>query len=302
MGNSLSYRTSDVINEMYIWRKENYQNAVNYLAQLCKCKPSIISCEELDPRMKPDYDPGYVFFGPRNIMLGEIRWDQEGICSGFLVYEDNIRRVESYITQKRLERARQKSVNRTKEQAESREFSFKKGFDELAYFVKRNIKDVARAAVFVAVIGASVLSIHNTLNPSYINDSYTSGYQAVSYETHRTNDNSGYWYDYSDIASSYDESMDFDSFVYGTYKNVGWNTESKIDCMESLFKQFHLQGITHYSSFKDYCDAKGACELEDGKLVINTRKFCNIMEEYMDALNTVSELQSKESSKGMGRM
>lgn len=302
MGNSLSYRTSDVINEMYIWRKENYQNAVNYLAQLCRCKPSIISCEELDPRMKPDYDPGYVFFGPRNIMLGEIRWDQEGICSGFLVYEDNIRRVESYITQKRLERARQKSVNRTKEQAESRELSFKKGFDELAYFVKRNIKDVARAAVFVAVIGASVLSIHNTLNPSYINDSYTSGYQAVSYETHRTNDNSGYWYDYSDIASSYDESMDFDSFVYGTYKNVGWNTESKIDCMESLFKQFHLHGITHYSSFKDYCDAKGACELEDGKLVINTRKFCNIMEEYMDALNTVSELQSKESSKGMGRM
>ncbi len=302
MGNSLSYMTSDVINEMYIWRKENYQNAVNYLAQLCKCKPSIISCEELDPRMKPDYDPGYVFFGLRNIMLGEIRWDQEGICSGFLVYEDNIRRVESYITQKRLERARQKSVNRTKEQAESREFSFKKGFDELAYFVKRNIKDVARAAVFVAVIGASVLSIHNTLNPSYINDSYTSGYQAVSYETHRTNDNSGYWYDYSDIASSYDESMDFDSFVYGTYKNVGWNPESKIDCMESLFKQFHLQGITHYSSFKDYCDAKGACELEDGKLVINTRKFCNIMEEYMDALNTVSELQSKESSKGMGRM
>ena len=93
--------------------------------------------------------------------------------------------------------------------------------------------------------------------------------------------------------------MDFDSFVYGTYKNVGWNQESRIDCMESLFRQFNIRGITDFASFLDYCNSKGACKEKDGKLVIDSGKFCSIMEEYMESLNNVNEFREDKSIGGI---
>ena len=70
--------------------------------------------------------------------------------------------------------------------------------------------------------------------------------------------------------------------------------------MNSLFTQFNNQGLTYYDSFKDYCAAKGACVEKDGRLVIDTKEFSKIMEEYMESLNTVNEF--KDEGKGMNRM
>ena len=149
----------------------------------------------------------------------------------------------------------------------------------------------------MAALASSVVSMGNALNPDYVNDSYNAGYQAVSYETHRTQDNQGYWYDYHDIAARYDEQYDFDSWVYGTYKNVGWNQQSKLSCMDEVFDALEDRGITEYDSFLEYCDAKGVCIEKDGKLVIDTKEFRKLTEDYMRQLNagTVENVEDKKS-------
>ena len=192
---NVTYLSNDVIRQMSVWRNNYYQEVINYLAHQCTCSTKYISCVEVDPRIKPDYDSGYVFFGPNDILLGEIRWKKNGKCTDFLVYDDKINEVREMLFRKRAERARAKSVNRTLEEGRKREQPFKKGMEELAYVVKRNVKEVIAIGAFVAVMATSMISMNNVLKPDYINDSYKSGYQAVSIETHRTNDNSGYWYD-----------------------------------------------------------------------------------------------------------
>jgi len=281
-----------ITREMNAWAKADYTYIVNHLAKMCTCSTKYISCIQIYPGDKPGYDCGFVFFGPRDVMLGEIRWDRRGQCTDFIAYEDKIAEVHDYLARRRAERARQKSVNRSLEQSKSREVSLGK---ELGAFLKRHIKEIAATACLVAAISSSVVSLGNTLNPDYVNDSYKAGYQAVNMETHRTSDNEGYWYDYGDIASRYDEKYDFDSWVYGTYKNVGWNKQSKLSCMDELFDYLEDRGITEHDSFLEYCDAKGVCVEKDGKLVIDTGEFSKLTEDYMRQLNGVSETKEEKS-------
>ena len=283
-----------ITREMNAWAKADYTYIVNHLARMCTCNTKYISCVQIYPGDKPGYDCGFVFFGPRDVMLGEIRWNRRGQCTDFIAYEDNIAEVHDYLARRRAERARQKSVNRSLEQSKSREVSLGK---ELGAFLKRHIKEIAATACLVAAISSSVVSLGNTLNPDYINDSYKAGYQAVNMETHRTSDNEGYWYDYGDIASRYDEQYDFDSWVYGTYKSVGWNKQSKLSCMDEVFDALEDRGITEYDSFLEYCDAKGVCVEKDGRLVIDTGDFSKLTEDYMRQLNgnTVTNEEDKKS-------
>lgn len=287
--------------EMNAWSRAEYAYIVDHLARMCTCSTKYISCIPIYPGDKPGYDCGFVFFGPsinkKEIMLGEIRWDRNGECTDFIAYEDNIAYVHDYLARRRLERARAKSVNRTKEQAREREITVSEQFLK---FVGSFSKEIAASLALLVVLGASYVAMGNALNPSYINESYDAGYQAVNYETHRTNDKEGYWYDYGDIAARYNEDYDFDSWVYGTYKNVGWNTQSKLECMDDLFRHLELRGVTEYDSFLEYCDAKGVCVEKNGKLVIDTGKFSKVIEEYMNDLNSgekeVDDTLSNESS------
>lgn len=287
-----------ITKEMNEWSHAEYQYIVVHLAKLCTCNSKYISCIPIYPGDKPGYDCGFVFFGPRingkDTMLGEIRWDSRGRCTDFIPYEDTILEVRNYIARRRAERARQKSVNRSLEQAQEREVSLGK---ELVGFIKTHVKEIAATACLVAALASSVVSMGNALNPDYINDSYNAGYQAVSYETHRTQDNQGYWYDYYDIAGRYDEQYDFDSWVYGTYKNVGWNQESRLSCMDEVFDALEDRGITEYDSFLEYCEAKGVCIEKKGKVVIDTKEFCKLTEDYMRQLNagTVEKTEDKKS-------
>lgn len=285
---------SRITREMNAWAREDYTYIVNHLAKMCTCNTKYISCVQIYPGDKTGYDCGFVFFGPKDVMLGEIRWNKRGVCTDFIAYEDNINEIHDYLARKRAERARQKSVNRNLEQAQSREVSLGK---ELGAFLKRHIKEAAAVACTVFVLASCVSTLGKTINPDYINDSYKAGYQAVSMETHRTSDNQGYWYDYGDIAKRYDEKYDFDSWVYGTYKNVGWNKQSKLSCMDEVFDALEDRGITEYDSFLEYCESKGVCIEKDGKLVISTGEFSKVTEDYMRQLNgnTVTNEEDKKS-------
>lgn len=275
-----------IAQEMYDWSKTEYTYIVTHLARLCTCNSKYISCIPIYPGSKPGYDNGFVFFGPRingkDTLIGEIRWDKRGRCTDFIPYEDTILEVRNHLARKRAEKARAKSVNRSVEQAEEREISLGK---ELVGFLTTHVKEIAATACLLITLASCAVSLGNVLHPDYINDSYKAGYQAVDYETHRTQDNQGYWYDYQDIARRYDEKYDFDSWIYGTYKNVGWNQESKISCMDEVFDALEDRGITEYDSFLEYCEAKGFCIEKNGKVVIDTKEFCKLTEDYMRQLN-----------------
>ena len=123
-------------------------------------------------------------------------------------------------------------------------------------------------------------------NLTATNKSVDYGYSAVAAGTHRASDPQYYWYDYGDIALEFDaNNMDFDSFVYGTFKNIGWNEESTLECMDRLFYQFNLYGFTNYDSFVSYCESKGVCEEKDGKVVINVDKYRDAVKNYIQVLN-----------------
>lgn len=193
-------------------------------------------------------------------------------------------------------RAKSKSVNSDGREAELRKIAYKKGYEKgTNKGLKTGIKSgIVIGAVATILVSTGISMVSNAFNNNYVNDSYNYGYKAVISETHRTNDNEHYWYDYIDIASSFDaETMDFDSFVYGTYAKVGWSEESRIDCMNDLFYNFKRLGFTNYSSFVSYCDSKGFCKEKDGKLVVDTHAFEKAIEEYMSNLN---EIEEKEKS------
>lgn len=279
--------------EMSQWSRQYYSEVVEYLSKSCGCNPKRISCREYDPITKPKFDSGFVFFGPNNTKIAEIRWRKSGRCTGLYEYPDNIKEVRQKIALDNVRRAREKSVQESIDRGKrTNAIPYRKGTKEYAYAIKKRVAKVVGTIALVAIMASSAVSMHNVFNPDYINDSYDAGYQAVSIETHRTNDNEGYWYDYGDIAERYDEeTMDFDSYVYGAYKNVGWNQQSRLDCMESLFRQFNLQGITNYSSFVSYCDAKGVVVEKDGELIVDTGAFSEMMEDYMRELNASQELE-----------
>lgn len=279
--------------EMDAWSKQEYQYIVNHLAKLCTCNIRHISCIPIYPGDKEGYDCGFVFFGPENVLLGEIRWNyKNGRCTDFIAYDDNIEAVYDYLARKRAERARAKSVNRSREQSQEREISLGK---ELVGFVRTHVKELAVTVCLIAALASAYVSIGNSLNPDYVNDSYNAGYQAVSYETHITNSGEDYWYDYGDIARRYDDDFDFDSWVYGVYGNLGWNQQSKLDCMDNVFDALEDRGITEYDSFLEYCEAKGVCIEKDGKIVIDTKEFSELTEDYMRQLNKGNDNKDKKS-------
>ncbi len=273
--------------KMMLWERENYRDVFEYLAKECGCRVERISCELIDPVQKPGWDPGYCFYGPDNTYLAEIRWRRsDGSCTDFLVYDEEIQHARAYMMELRKRKAMKKSVNQTQEQAKSREIDYSIGLRDIKNFVLSYMKEITLTAACVAMLVVGANSMEAIINPSYTNDSYDSGRYAVSAETHRTQDNQNYWYDYSDIASRFDEErMDFDSYVFGTYETIGWNRESKIDCMDKLFYYFNLQDVTSYDSFVDYCNAKGVCIEKDGKLKVDTGDFRKCMIDYLEEYN-----------------
>ncbi len=199
--------------------------------------------------------------------------------------------------------ARAKSVNHSKEQEQSRIVQYNKrdlrearreGF---AVGARKGLKRGFIVGAMVTIIACSGFSMaHNFLSnqfKSISNSSVVAGATAINNETHRTDDYQNYWYDYGDIASSFDgETMDFDSFVYGNYQQIGWNQESRLSCMDDLFYQFSLRGITDCNSFLSYCDSKGLCKEVDGKLQVDTKAYEGAIKDYLLSIKESQELEN----------
>lgn len=201
------------------------------------------------------------------------------------------------------EYSRLKSVNRSQEQEQLRQIVYSKKDmrdarrESFAKGAKAGLKRGFATGAIIAILAYSGFSlgknaIMTAINTNYDNPSVDAGYHAVSEETFRTQDNQGYWYSYYDIAKSYDaDTMDFDAFVYGNYKNVGWNEASKLSCMDELFRQFNMCGITDCSSFLSYCEGKGVCKEVDGQMQVDTKAYESAVRDYLASLNEVQELE-----------
>ena len=298
---SLDKINDKIEKEMNEYLENDLEFMKGHLAKMCGCDKDDIYIEKIVPGLNFNNNCCIIFRGPqiegKDNYLGDVQWDMNGKFYDFEPDQKNIGAIRRYYKLREdaiMERARNKSVNRTVEQKQEREISLGK---EFANFISSHVKEIAIAAAIFIACSSTVNFFKNELNPDYVNPSYRAGYEAVSVETHRTQDNQHYWYDYGDIAARYDESYDFDSWVYGAYNNVGWNTESKHDCMDEIFDRLEDRGITDYDSFLEYCEAKGVCVENDGKLTIDTREFRKLTEDYMRDLNegTLTQTEDKKS-------
>ncbi len=182
---------------------------------------------------------------------------------------------------------------------------YRKGFNK-GHFEGLKKGFIAGAIATILLSGTLVLGYNGVkgfvedINTSNVSVEY--GYNAVRSGTRPAQEPGAYWYDYYDIASEYDsENMDFDSFVYGAFNKIGWNKSSTLNCMNHLFSDLHQLGYTEYSSFDSYCSAKGACKVVDGKLVVDTDKYKEIIIDYIQTLNELEEKQQEVESFKQGK-
>lgn len=283
----MSYKVRN--SDLYI---DNIAEFQRHLAHLCKCDLQNIAVRFVGVNDSKRMKPGYYFFGPKDEIIAALVWEK-GKYSDLLYNDEKIIQVRKYSELKRAAlAARKKSVN-YKGQDRKTEVGYDIGYpngSNKVYMKKLAIKYLAITASIIVAINSAMMW-KDILNPEFANDSYDSARQIVSLETHRTQSNDAYWYDYSGMASMYDaETMDFDSYVYGVFSKLGWNNESKIDCMNDFFRALKNRGITSYDSFTRYCFAKGVCVVKDGDYVVDMNLYRETMEEYMISLNNLEEL------------
>ena len=124
--------------------------------------------------------------------------------------------------------------------------------------------------------------------------SFEVGFEVPSEYTYRTNDKKNFWYDFSAIASEFDpETMDIDSFIYGCYCH--FYTDTRLDNMDSLLGCLHARRYTDNENFVDYCDARGLTEEKDGKIIINEKKYRQVVKDYMENINKQQDLEQEVS-------
>ncbi len=161
--------------------------------------------------------------------------------------------------------------------------------------VKVNIKRAIVSFVLIVALFIGGKITYNQLEPyfngSYVNQSYTVGYDSISSNTHRTSDNQGYWYDVDSIARLYDESeMDFDSFVYGAYNGMNMRT---IPNMDDLFWQFRMRGITDYTSFTEYVKGNGYTREVDGQVIADIDSWKDAMKKQIRVGNELNDVYTQ---------
>ncbi len=117
-----------------------------------------------------------------------------------------------------------------------------------------------------------------------VNISFETATESYHKNSNITSDNKGYWVDFDKVARSYNpEEMDIDSFLYGVFCglcNVG--EETRLEDMNTLVHHLYMSNKTEYSSFVLYCEARGLCYEEDGKLKIDVDKYKKALRDYME--------------------
>jgi len=189
-----------------------------------------------------------------------------------------------------MEEARRESVNRDEEEARKRQMRVEKRKKA------RRAYRIQGAIIAIVLMATSYFTVPNIVDAfkDYSNDSYHAGYTIVREETHRTEDRQNFWFDYSDIADAYEEGMDFDSFVYGVYQRIaGSGSGRTMINMDDFFYQMHYRGYTEYSSFEDYCLAKGFSKEKDGRIVVDRGKYERAIRDYLKDLKEIEQKQEE---------
>ena len=194
-----------------------------------------------------------------------------------------------------MENARRESVNIDEDQARRREVRVqRKKRARRAY----RIQGAILAAAIMATSYFTIPNVVNAFTPIN-NESYTAGAEAISHETHRTNDNAHFWFDYDGIVDEYDpETMDFDSFVYGAYIRITGSGSGRTQVnMNDLFAEFYSRGYTRHHSFDEYCIAHGCAEVnENGEVEIDFREYSRLAKEYVQTLREALDIEERVSS------
>ncbi len=189
-----------------------------------------------------------------------------------------------------VEEARRESVNRSEEEARKRAIiAERKKKQRRAYRIQGAIMAVVVAVSMYITVPSVVDAFRD-----YTNDSYHAGYEMVREETHRTDDYQNFWFDYSDIADGFEEGMDFDSYVYGVYHYIlGSGSGRTLVNMDDFFYQMYRRGYTSYSSFTDYCLAKGFSKEKGGRIVVDLDKYEDAAREYLRDLHAIEQRQEE---------
>ena len=180
------------------------------------------------------------------------------------------------------------SINRNEVQATQRKAVYRKK--------KKRYRLANPKKFFVAILLAAALFLggrfaYSGLEPyfdgSYVNQSYTVGYDAIGKSTHRTSDNQGYWYDVDAIASLYNSAeMDFDSYVFGAYSGMHMRA---VPNMDDLFWQFKMMGITEYNKFTEYVKGSGYTKTVDGQEVADIDSWKDNMKKHIRVGNELTD-------------
>ena len=196
--------------------------------------------------------------------------------------------TRDYNYQVMMDNARRESVNYSEEEARRRAIKAeKKKRVRRAY----RIQGALLAAVIMSTAYFTVPKVADAFT-SYKNPSYEAGYQMVASETHRTADNRGFWFDYSDIAWAFEEDTDFDSYVYGVYNRIAGSGSGRTKInMDDFFFQMYNRGLTPYRTFEDYCFAHGFTKEKNGKLTIDMGKYERAARDYMKDLKEIEQKQ-----------
>lgn len=186
------------------------------------------------------------------------------------------------------ERLEDKSINKNSVQAQQRRQQYVK---RKRKGNKKKFTNLVIGFLLVLSLGVGSKLAINRLHPyfdgSYINQSYTIGSDSINQNTHRTVNNDGYWYDVDAIARLYDEeTMDFDSFVYGTYSGMDTN---RVRNMNDLFWQLKMLGVTDYNQFTDYVMGMGCVKVVDGQSIADIDAWSKLMRKHIRVGNELME-------------
>lgn len=133
---------------------------------------------------------------------------------------------------------------------------------------KKTMKVYKKTTAFIAGVAAVAslatlgFALKNRLDTNDLAKE-TVGYQSVMENTHRTEDNSGYWYDTTAIASDIASSNDYDDNIYGAYYKIDSNGANVFGTMNDIIAK-----SSDYTDFTDYLRDHGLLK-DDGTIDIN---------------------------------
>ena len=157
-------------------------------------------------------------------------------------------------------------------------------------------------------ISSGVNGLGDEIDKANVVSSALSDYRwIVSSETHRTQDNQGYWYDTYDIAQKVLESEDTDLALYAVYDNIGYNYANKIKHMDLVLQDMKdiatanpekYSGISCYSNFDSFLTGMG-CVDGDGKP--STEVYEDKMDAYAYAIGLKQKSEEAINKSALGK-